>query len=181
MFKKYKDDYEYKETAKEDGTVEKQFIYSGEYYQNNMTARQKNILNYSTFLCSAFSVCLFITAGFLNNDGAHCLYVVLPYICIFLPSVYFLSAVFTIWKAPEKLTREKYDNSYGRCRRMPVLNIVLSAICIICDVVFIMQNKKQIVIGKELLFLSLFLLVIIINFVFLRINNAAFKCIEIQK
>lgn len=181
MTKKYKNDYEFKVVKKEDGTAEEQIVYNGKYYLNNLNASQKRHMVVSGFVISFFTMWLFFVSGFFDNGGSHCLYVMLPYICIFLPAVYFILGAFAVWQAPAQLTNEKYDKSFGRLRRMPVIIAVLVLITIFCDGIFILLNKDGILLENELLFMFFLVVTLGINVVFLRINKNSFSCIKIQE
>ncbi len=181
MSKKYKDDYKIKQIEKEDGSVEEQYIYVGTYYLNNMSEIQKRHLTLSAFVFSLLNMWLFFVSGFFDNAGGRCIYVMLPYICIFLPAAYFVLASFNVWLATAQLTREKYDKSFGRCIRMPKCMIVLSGITIVCDGIFLLVNRTTSNLENELLFMGFLVLIAVINIIFLKYNKNSFGCIKIQE
>lgn len=181
MTKKYKDDYGFKQVKKEDGTVEEQVVYKGKFYLNNCGKVLQKQFTVRAFLISFFTMWLFFVSGFFDNAGSHCLYVMIPYICIFLPAAYFILAAFNVWQAPAQLTREKYDKSFGRCKRMPTIIAVLSILSIVCDGIFILLNKETVLLENELLFCFFLLVIAGLNIFFLRLNKNSFECIKIQE
>lgn len=181
MSKKYKNDYEFKEVQNEDGTVDRQLVYTGDYYLNDMNAVQKRHLTVGSFVVSLLTLWLFFVSGFYDNAGSHCLYVMIPYICIFLPAAYFMLGAFNVWQAEVQMTTEQYDKSFGRCKRMPIVIIALSVVSIICDVIFIISNRATISFENELMFLFFLIVLAFVNCVFYKIYKPAFDCIKIQE
>lgn len=181
MSKKYKDDYECKLIEKDDGSVEEQIVYKGNYYLNDLSKVQTKHLTVTAFISSFFTLWLFFVSGFFDNGGSHCLYVMIPYICIFLPAIYFLLSAFQVWQAPAQLTREKYDKSFGRCKRMPKIIMVLSVLSIICEFIFMLINRKTILPENEWLFCCFLAVLAVVNYIFLKFNKNSFECIKIQE
>lgn len=181
MSKKYKNDYEFKEIKKEDGTIEEQIVYTGQYYLCDMSTVQRRHLVISGFVISIFTMWMFFVSGFFDNAGSRCIYVMLPYICVFLPAVYFILGAFNVWQAPAQLTNEKYDKSYGRVKRMPMFIIIIAAVAAVCDVIFMLLNRSRIIKENELLFFSFLIMIIALNAFFLKANKNSFSCIKIQE
>lgn len=181
MSKKYKDDYTFKKIQKEDGSIGEQIVYQGSLYLNDLSPVFKKRLTVSGFTVSFLTMGMFFVSGFLDNGGSRCLYVMLPYICIFLPAVYFILSAFGVWQAPAQLTREQFDKSFGRMQRMPKIIAVLSVLSVLCDGVFILLNQENIFWENELPFSFFLLVTAVMNLFFLKFNKNSFECIKIQE
>ena len=181
MSKKYKDDFTFKKVQKEDGSIEEQVVYQGSLYLNDLSPVLKKHLTVSGFMISFLTMWMFFVSGFFDNGGSHCLYVMIPYICIFLPAVYFILSAFNVWQAPAQLTREQYDKSFGRMKRMPKIIIILSGLSVLCDILFMLLNRNSIFLENELLFSGFLLLIAGMNLFFLKFNKNSFECIKIQE
>lgn len=180
MSKKYKNDYEIKLVTNENGITEEQIVYNGDYYLNNMTPNQRKQFLLSAFIISFISMWLFFVSGFFDNGGSYCLYVMLPYVCLFLPAVYFILGAFAVRQAPEKMVTEQYHKSYARCVKCAKGTIAVAAATLGCEVLFFILNRQSVDAANEMLFLLCVAVIIIINFIFLKLNKNAYKCIIIQ-
>jgi len=181
MSKKYKDDFTFKKIQKEDGTCEEQVVYQGSLYLNDLSPVLKKYLTVSGFMISFLTILMFFVSGFFDNGGSHCLYVMLPYICIFLPAAYFILSAFNVWQAPAQLTREQYDKSFGRMKRMPKIIAALSVLSVLCDGIFMLLNRNDILWEDELLFSFFLIVTAAMNLFFLKFNKNSFECIKIQE
>lgn len=123
--------------------------YTGDYYEFHLTDAEYKKMRSLIFASMIVFVLIFAAAGFLNNRGSFCIYVLLPYLCIFLPLTFLIRGYIRIPKQSQPMEYAIYDKCYNRVKFSFVGIMMASMAAGIGDVVFIIKNAQEINLIKE--------------------------------
>jgi hypothetical protein len=104
--------------------------------------------------CAAIVV-FYAAAGFLNTAGGHVVYVVLPYVLLFLPVALMVSDVYKFFTGNVEMTRKQYDHSFGQLGKVTLATVILAGLCAICETIYASLHPAK----NEFLFLASCILV----------------------
>lgn len=157
MEKKFVRDYKRK-----DG--KNQFIYVGDYYIFSMKDAEKKKRCIFQLLFSVLQLILLVAAGFLNSPGSYKAYIVLPYLCMMLPLIYYMTGSVGFAGAPEKMEKLQYERTLFRMLKSAVAEFFLSILVVCADAIFFIRNRKEIGIMPEGLFLGIMLILAVMSY-----------------
>lgn len=170
-------DYKKVETTDEKGKTHTEVIYTGDYY---IASLSEDVMNKYRLLCWIFAFVIFavyVCMGLINNSGSRVFYVVLPYVCAYLPVGYIFSGCWYITVSGIKMTKNQYNKSVKRLKKCTVAVGIISVMTITGDIIYTVINEKSIDSEKELLYIIFGLISFIICFGFLKMQSKiSFAC-----
>lgn len=126
------------------------------YYAFSGNKKKKEILN---LLFCLFMFFVHIVSGLINPPSSHSFLVFYPYAFIFLPFAFLLYASVRLFVLPETITKKQWDKSLGSLKHSDIGLIIVSGICVVCEIVFISTHisdlKDSASMTVELLFCGL--------------------------
>jgi c-di-AMP phosphodiesterase-like protein len=169
--KKYYKDYSTDAKETNNGKVTDEVKYTGDYYKYQLSNSEYKRMRTTILLVLVAFIILYVGLGFLNNSGSRCFYVLLPYICMFLPLVYLLRAYYRIPREVQKIEYAIYDKSYLRLKNSVVGMIATSITTALGDIIFIIRNASEIALSKEIIFFIANIMIAVISILLLRYHN----------
>ncbi len=139
---KYKNDYKDNE-------------YLGNYYTLPFDKGQKFRSGLTNLGFAMFFAIMFLVMGTINPPSSRTLYVVMPYMFLFLPIAYFFFGALRYFQAPERMERIDYRKGLVRMKNSARGLIILLGLCVILDLVFIFTHIGLYPMGKEVVYLAL--------------------------
>lgn len=174
MKKKFVQDYKRKEQGQ-------QFVYVGDYYILSMEEAEKKKRSVFQILFAAVQLMLLVAAGFLNSPGSYKVYIVLPYLCMILPLLYYIIGAFGFARIPEKMEKIQYEKSIFRMLKSAVAVFFLNIFTVCTDAVFFLSKRNEIEAMPEGLFLGIMILLAGMNYVALRYHHRMQKSVRIEQ
>lgn len=177
--KKYVKEYKLVTKLLPKGKTRKEIEYIGEYYVSQLSGKE---LTKRKVYCLALALCSDITMismGLINTVGSRVAYVALPYVILFLPSVYCLMGAIRFVTAKDKLEHASYDRSVNRIRKSATGQIILSAMAVIGDIICLFSIKNLEKLLLEAVFLCGMAVILILSILMLRIIKK--PCFEVEK
>lgn len=162
--KKYKLDYRVETEIQAKGKPIREIIYMGDYYSLAISDEErKKTIKVQSFLVGIM-VMFFILGGLINNDASWEFYVMLPYICLFLPIAYLIMGLVGVMKIPHKMENATYDQSIARVVKTSKIVKWISSYVVIADVLFMLINRQSIAWLREIVFLCIVAVIFIQGF-----------------
>lgn len=143
--------------------MKKQYYNSEEYVclpldeHGKKKARVRNV-GFGVGMLLAFGI-----AGMINPDSSRTAWIVFPYLCIFLPCAYMLLGAHSFWNAPIKMKRSLYQVSIVRMQRSCWGVIILAALNIILDFVYMILHRASLHWMKEIGYCGCLILILSIG------------------
>lgn len=169
--KKYIQDYVPDSKVKDNGKIIQEVKYAGDYYEYSLSAIEYQRMRRVILIALVMITVIYLPAGFLNNSGSFCFYVLLPYITIFLPLTYLLRAYIRTPRELQRMEFAIYDKSYLRVKFSLVGIIATSLATVVGDIVFIVRNVSEIALVKEVVFCIGIIVILVIAILVLRYHN----------
>ena len=173
MRKKFVKDYVSNPEGKE------RFRYTGDYYIFQMEEGQRKQRVLIQCLAAAAEAVLLLAAGMLNSPGSYQIYIVIPYICMILPVLYYLAGSIKLLKVPCRMERYQYEESLLRMMKAVIAGFFLSILTLLGDGVFLTFGQEDINKKTETLFFLLMVALAVINYMGLLYHNRMMK--QVQK
>ncbi len=141
--RKYKEDYGFRYFADHRGKEKREAVYQGDFfvYEGGAPAR-KRALTESLALGALFAALYFIYMK-LRTPSSGCMYVLPVAACALVVLAYWAMGVFTLWRAPLKVTRLQKENGVGRVLRSSVGCAVLLGMACVGDILFMLLSLKE--------------------------------------
>ena len=177
----YKDDYDHVPEMDKKGRFRDRFFYAGDLYILPFDENLKKKTYLPCVLSFVGMMVAIIVEGCINQTSSRTLWVVLPYMTQFLPALFFLLGIVEYIGATPRMTRQQHDKGIGRMRFCAIALIVLSIISAICEVIYLIINRGDYVVWKELLYLFCHLLPIAASVLFGMYYNKHFSGITVEK
>lgn len=174
MEKKFVQDYKKKEG-------EDQFSYVGDYYIFSMEETEKKRRSVFQILFVVIQMILIVTAGFLNSPGTYKIYIVLPYLCMILPLMYYLMGAVSFTRIPKKMEKRQYEVTLFRMMKSIIAIVLLCTFTVGADGIFLMRNRDKIEKIPESLFLGIMIILAVMDYVALIRQNQLQKCVTVEK
>lgn len=156
---------------RKDYKVINEISYTGDYYKFQLTDAEYKKMRMVIFAAIIVQTLIFAAAGFLNNKGSFCIYVLFPYLCIFLPLTFLIRGYIRIPKQSQPMEYAIYDKCYNRVKFSIVGIMIASTATGIGDVVFIIKYALEIDLIKEGSFCIANILIAGISVFLLRYHN----------
>lgn len=152
MKKKFINDYVLKEDASG-------YSYEGEYYNANLEKSNKSKIAIFNIVLMTAEIILLLMGGMLNNPGSHKVYIVIPFISMTLPTIYYLmGTIMFIRIDTSHMEAIQYAHTIKRMYKTSIWNIVLNLITLASDVAFILKINSS---AEQMFILIAFVLLII--------------------
>lgn len=169
--KKYYKDYKLVFKRLPNGKIKQVAEYIGNYYICQLS--EKDFIRYKLYYL-ALALCSGITTtglGFLNNLGSRIAYVALPYVSLFLPIAFSLIGTIGFIFSGFKLEQAAYDKTKNRIYHSTIWQIGLSSLASLGNFTFTLIKGSTDTLLKNWIFTGGMLLVLVINFVFLKLQK----------
>lgn len=176
MRKKFVRDYNYK---RKDG--ENQFSYVGDYYIFRMEETEKRKRSVSQVVFALAQLFLMVVAGLLNSPGSYKVYIVLPYLCMILPLIYYIMGAVGFARIPEKMEKHQYEVTLFRMVKSVLATFFLCIFTVGADGIFLMKNKDEIEVTPEVMFFGIMIVLAIMNYTALMYHNRIQKRVVVEK
>lgn len=174
MKKKFVQDYKRK-------AGEEKFSYVGDYYIFHMEETEKKKRSVFQFTFAAMQMILLVMAGLLNSPGSYKVYIVLPYLCMVLPLIYYMIGTVGFARIPEKMEKHQYEMTLLRMMKS-ILAVFLLCIFTVCaDGIFLLRNKAEIKVMPEIVFLGIMIILAIIDYVAFTYHKQLQKAVIVEK
>ena len=170
----YKNDYDHRPERDAKGRFKDVFFYTGEYHELKFDLKTKKKIQGICLIFGVLMLAALIIPGLLNQPSSRSLMVCLPYVCMFLPLIFFFSGIFSFFQASLLLTRERFDKSVLRMKHSTIALLVLAVISVICEIVWLILNKGGEAPFKELVYLLSHLPLAVLVVIFGRYYDKAF-------
>lgn len=155
-------------------------IYTGAYYMYDLPAGKLKWLKFTYFSIALVMLVLFVAGGYMNNPGGRVIYVILPYITMFLPIAFMLSDTVKIVFSDNKMTYKQYNRSVLQLKRSCVALIVISAASIAGELSYLVFNDSHAIFSSEIPYLLVCFTICSISIIFNFIQRKTL-CICTQK
>lgn len=109
--------------------------------QSENTQKTKRVTNWMNVAIAVAYLLTMAGMGFINQDSSRTIWIVIPFFCLFLPMAWFAIGAYSYWDAKLPMTEEQKKGSIVRMRHSVVGVIVVSAVNMILDIVFILRCK----------------------------------------
>lgn len=169
---KYNADYVQNESGK--------YVYTGVYYSFNLSSGKLKFLKIVYFLISLFMFALFAAGGFLNTPGSRIMYVILPYVLMFLPLAFILSDTVKIILSENRMTYKQYDRSVLQLKRACIALIAVSGIALAGEIIHLFTGGKSGILSLEVPFLIICITICCFSIVLLILQGKN-PCISTEK
>lgn len=136
--RKYKEEYRIEVTMDQRGRDRRKAVYQGDDFYLPERAGKKWV--YAGMLTAYAFLYLFYMM--LNSPGSHCIYVLPIAACAVIPSAYWAMGLFSMMRAPEKMTSTQKEKGIGRVMRSAMGCMILLLTACVGDVVFMIRSGK---------------------------------------
>lgn len=171
MKKRYLKDYISDSKITKNGRIANEVKYIGDYYEFQLEEKEYKKMRLILLGSTLLIFVLFLLAGLLNGDGSFKFYILMPYICIFLPLLFLLQGYLSTPRKRKQMEYAVYDRSYLKVKFSLVGLIAASSVTVLGDIVFIFREIKQINLTYEISFCILNLAIVIISIATLIYHN----------
>lgn len=140
--RKYKEEYVLESYVDERGREKRRAVYRGSYYHIAAQGEARKKLNlYAVGSCVLF-VLFYLIYMKLSTPSAWCMYVLPVAAAALIPLYYWCMGLFSMLRAPEKMTRTQRENGIGRVMRSAMGCMILMFIALVGDVVFLARGAS---------------------------------------
>ncbi len=174
---KYVKDYE---TRIKEGGDGEEVVYTGKYYRMNVSDEKRKKVGISYLAIQVAYVVAFLLMGMLDTDGSRKVYIVLPYMFLFLPIYYGLLGTLKLLRAKSEMVFAEYDQSILRIKKSTTGMMILSLAVAVGEVFYLVSNKITSLNSLEYKFLMGTLFFVVISFLFLQLQSK-YECVEVSK
>lgn len=152
---KYARDYEIVTQQDTRGRSSTKLQYHGKYYEVFFENGDIRHFRKTSIMGLLIALVLHIGAGFINNPGMRHIFLMVPYVAIFLPLYYLAAGILALPKSSGPYRRDQIDLSFMRIRASSrYLTILLFAITI-AEVAFLLTSPGGIDVRLEAPFLMM--------------------------
>ncbi len=177
----YKGDYDHTPEVDKRGRFRDRFFYKGDIYVLPYDETEKKKTYLPCVIYGALMFASLLLQGTVNQTSSRTLWVVLPYFFQFLPVLFFLVGIVEYMLATPRMTRAQYDKGVGRMHFCGIAVIVVAAISVFCELLYLIIRHGVYDVKRELIYLLLHAPVIVIAVFFGKYYNKRFSDIEIVK
>ncbi len=179
--KKYYKDYRLINKTLPNGKTKQVAKYIGEYYICQLSDKKFKLFKLYFFALAICSGAIVIGAGFINNSGSRMAYVALPYVILFLPTLFNLMGAIGFALAGKKLEQAAYDKIKIRMYRSTIWNIALSSIASIGNIVFTLYRSEKMsksILVSNWLFTGSMIILLGLSLIFLQFQKRVIYQVE---
>lgn len=178
---RYKEQYRQNPHLNRKGRIVDDCTYEGDYYRLELQKEDRKKAVVLNIIVSIGMMVLFVLAGLVNNEGTRKVYIVLPYICIFMPLFYMFIGACSFAGVPERMQFAHYDRSLCRSRRSCIGAMVLAAIVFLLDLIYTIANHSTVVMGREILFLACMAGLLLAGIGYMGLYKKYFSKVTVEK
>ncbi|MBE5962541.1 MAG: hypothetical protein E7256_14385 [Lachnospiraceae bacterium] len=171
---KYVKDYE---TREQEGGKGKTIIYTGKYYKMDVSEDKRKVVGICYLGFQIAFLTVFGLMGLLNTESSRKVYVVLPYMFLFLPIYYGLLGTVKLFRTKAEMTFAEYDQSVLRIRKSAIGMVSLAVAVVVGEVVYLVSNHVTNMASLEYRFLMGAVFLAVASFLFLQVQSK-YKCVE---
>jgi protein-S-isoprenylcysteine O-methyltransferase Ste14 len=173
MMKKraYVNDYDINTEVTKEGNKykeKKNITYHGKYYRIQMDKDKIKKAKWINVIFGIVFFLLFTFLGFLNNESSRIIYVVLPYVLLFLPIFYTNLGTIKLLTISDDMTTKEYEFTIQRMRKTTLSMLILSIACIIGEILYLLRNSITDFASKDYVFLSGILIFAVLALLFMQ-------------
>lgn len=178
---RYKEDYVIKEEARKDGSKKETVVYQGNHYELQISSEQKKKTVIRLILGLLLLLLIFAGIGSLNNEGSRVIYIMIPYVCLFLSFYYGLTGCFLLSRTKQKMTKLDYDKSLLRLKKSSMAGIILGFMTLIGEILTIFFRGLKFLDQKELIFISGVIFITISNIFIQKVTEKLIRLVKVTK
>ena len=143
------------------------YIYTGPRFNVDLPA--KRLLRYRVicWLMPVLGFLIFIGSGISDPQGLRQMYIVLPFIALFMPLALLIGDAYKVTTANKNMERKEYARSIVQMRRCSVAVVALSGIVFIAQAAFMIFGLDVVSVKEYYLLIGTFILACLF-FVFYR-------------
>lgn len=167
----YVNDYDIETEIIRDGKKikeKKNITYHGKYYHIQMNERDIKKAKWINVVYGIIFILLFAFLGFLNSEGSKIIYIVLPYVFLFLPIFYTNMGTIKLLNISRDMTSKEYDFTITRMKKTTLSLLILSISCALGEILYLVSNKISDITSKEYIFLSGILMIVCFSILFMQ-------------
>lgn len=143
------------------------YRYVGKFYTLPMDEKKKKKSSLINWIFVLLIGAAEVTAGLLNADSSRILWLMIPYIILFLPTAYMAIGAGTYLSVPVRMEHSAYENSLLRMKRSCIGIMILAGVNIALDGLYIMLNLKSMVhIRAEMCYIGCMVWIIVAGVLF---------------
>lgn len=113
--RRYKEDYALEEYIDERGREKRRAVYRGPYF--TMDAQKRSAFLKAALPCAALFAASYLFYMKLSTPSAYCMYVLPIAACAVIPYLYWAMGLYTLFRAPLRMTRLQRETGAGRVLR----------------------------------------------------------------
>ena len=140
--RKYKEDYGFRTYIDKKGREKREAVYKGDYFRYRGGQEEKNKALVFAAVCTGLFLIFYIIYMKLSTPSAYCMYVLPLAACALIVLVYWIMGLFSMWRAPERMTRLQKENGIGRVLRSSVGCGVILLMASIGDIIYMLVSLK---------------------------------------
>lgn len=171
---KYRSDYEVHETqlpGRDKPKYKKELKYIGKYYIRLTNEPEFKAISKLSILCMLLIAGIFLGLGYLNNQGSRLIYVILPYIIMFLPIYYGIMGSLKMLRVKERMTVLEYERSSVRIKKSSLSLTVMAIATAMGEGIFLLRNlDQQSKIATDYFFFAGVIIILILSLLSLRLQ-----------
>lgn len=151
-----------------------------EYYKLTFDESRKKQTGIGNIVYTVVFLAFWIIAGLMNTDSSRVFWVLFPYYFICLPIIYFGYGAVNYLTLPIRMERMAYDASIRRMHRSGLGIIIMTAITILLDIIYMIINHQNVNIGKEILFIVCLAGVIVVGILYARFYDKYYANVTVD-
>ncbi len=153
----------------------------GSVYLLEMPAKEKLKRSIKNLLYVLCMLLMHIAMGMINQPSSRTVWVVFPYLTVFLPLAYAMMGAFTFLGASCRMSSTQYHEGLLRVRRSLLGVFILDSIGIILGLVYIFIHYGQVPLFREVIFIALHMAQLALIIAYGRYYDKYFTRITVQK
>lgn len=178
---RYKDDYTAVTYLDGNGRVVKGARYTGDFYVLPFTKDQKKKTGFVNLFFSLLLLGVFLAGGMVNQDSSHTVWIVFPYLFVFLPIGYLFVGTVSYFGVPVRMEKAAYEGSLARIRHSCLGVMVMASISGLLDILYLVLYHENIQIGRECLYLFCHILFLLTVAVYGRLYDRMYGKLTVEK
>lgn len=140
--RKYKEDYGFRTYVDDKGREKREAVYKGDYFRYEKGPEEKKAALVWAAVCTVLFLFFYLIYMKLSTPSAYCMYVLPLAACALIVLVYWIMGLFSMWRAPEKMTRLQKENGIGRVLRSSVGCSIILLMASVGDIIYMIFSLK---------------------------------------
>lgn len=177
----YKDDYSFVARRTSRDRVVDDICYVGDYYILPFDEKQKKKTSVIVLLFTLLAFGMILLAGLINQDSSRTVWIVYPYLLMFIPVAYMFMGAMTYVRVPLKMQKVQFETGIERCRRSAIGVLIFTAFSMLLDIVYMVVHRADLHWGRELLYAGCHVALVMGIVIFGKYYNKTFSGIRTEK